>query len=143
MPVSIDTSSMLKSRKVEQKDLSQFVDNVSRKVGLEILSGIVQENPVDSGRSRAAWLVTIDKPDTDSVPDEAEYKPHQGEGKDPKGSAADTVSKGASVMTAAKGIQQIHIQNNVEYIVYLNEGSSIQAPEAFVENNINRVVGGL
>ena len=84
-----------------------------RKVGLELLSGIVFRTRVKTGRARGNWQVSINNPITTET-----------ENVDTAGSS--TISSGGSViatlsnMTLAQ-IEKIFITNNVKYITMLEE----------------------
>jgi len=84
-----------------------------RKVGLELLSGIVFRTRVKTGRARGNWQVSINNPITTET-----------ENVDTAGSS--TISSGGSViatlsnMTLAQ-IEKIFITNNVKYITKLEE----------------------
>jgi len=84
-----------------------------RKVGLDLLSGIVLRTRVKTGRARGNWQVSINNPITTET-----------ENVDKEGSS--TISSGGSViatlsnMTLAQ-IEKIFITNNVKYITMLEE----------------------
>ena len=92
-------------------------------VAIAIDQAVVLATPVDTGRARANWQVSVIKAETDVV-----------NGTDPGGSA--TISKGANVISRKRLGQDIFITNNLPYIVPLNEGSSAQAPAMFVERAV-------
>jgi len=81
---------------------------------------VVLATPVDTGRARGNWQVSIGSPITEAV-DELS----------PGGSEA--IATGKAVIRSRKPGQTIFISNNVAYIEALNEGSSSQAPANFVE----------
>jgi len=89
-----------------------------RRVALEIDQALVLSTPVDTGRARANWLVSLDSPRRDAVD---------------ASSAGDALASGASVIHGAKDGQKIYISNSLPYIGRLNAGSSAQAPAGFVE----------
>lgn len=104
------------------KVLNMRADTVVKKVGIDIFSGIVQRNPVKTGRSRAAWNIGIDKPvDLIIEPKGDEVLPPP------------SVAGGIRAMTGADGTKQkIYITNAVHYTPYLEGGSSKQAPAGMV-----------
>ena len=100
----------------------QIVGNtnkMTRQTALQIdatLVGPPQEGgtPVDTGRARANWLVSLGTPRTETV--EVGGRPDPGR-----------------VVAPRVPQQAIFIANNLPYIRRLNEGSSTQAPASFVE----------
>jgi hypothetical protein len=51
--------------------------------------------------------------------------------------SAAALAQGKGVIAGAKPEQDIHITNNLDYIMDLNQGSSAQAPAAFVEEAVD------
>lgn len=81
---------------------------------------VVLATPVDTGRARGGWQIGIGfSPRGFNTP------------MDPNGSG--TVSANRLKIGRRRSGQTIHIANNVEYIGFLNDGSSAQAPAGFVE----------
>lgn len=110
------------------------VPQMVRKTALAIDQAVVLATPVDTGRARANWLVSVDAP----APDEIEpYAPGK------EGSTAGPNAQGAidqaqeAVATYGPSNKSIHITNNVPYIGALNDGHSAQAPANFVEQAID------
>ncbi len=103
--------------------IDRFVDRtipekhlqLQRAVALQILSGVVMKTPVDTGRARGNWQVTIGAPATSArlVADKA---------------GAATISEGLGQLSGAQPFGVIHVGNNVAYIGKLEEGHSKQAP---------------
>lgn len=100
------------------------VDDTLRKVALVANQTVIMATPVDTGRARANWQVSIDT-EIDAVVD-------------------DTNAQGALARNAAviQGYRNgaIILQNNVPYIGALNSGSSAQAPAMFVEKALQNAV---
>lgn len=107
-----------------------------RAVGLTVLQAVTTATPVDTGRARANWQVGLGSAPTD----ELHRVPH-GTRKDPirpnpaireQVDWASAMSDGFSAIGGYTG-GELHITNNVPYIVRLNEGWSPKAPGGFVE----------
>lgn len=112
---------------------------IKRKVAAAILRNVVLATPVGNptiwrephkapkgyagGRARANWLVGIGQTNTAVL----EAEDAGGEG---------TISAGISLMVGAGAGVQIHLCNNLPYIIPLNEGHSHQAPAAFIETAV-------
>ncbi len=91
-----------------------------RATALIINQVIISETPVDTGHAKANWQVGISEPITSEIDEE-----------DPGGSA--TIERNASTIRQAPPHKDIILSNNVPYIHELNDGSSSQAPEQFVQ----------
>ena len=83
-----------------------------------ILSRVVVATPVDTGRARGGWVVGLGEPN------------RQSNALDKSGGA--TIVAGRNVLRARRTEQTIYLSNNVNYIVFLDQGSSAQAPANFV-----------
>lgn len=96
------------------------VDKIVKQAAIAVDQAVVLATPVDTGRARGGWQVGLGGPSTEDL------------GLlDQSGAAAIARNNGA-ILTRRLG-QDIFISNNVEYIGFLNEGSSSQAPAGFVE----------
>jgi len=99
---------------------------VVKKIALEVLSRLVLKTPVDTGRARGNWQVTVNSPAT------------TWEDTKDKGGGA-TIGKGTSVIMAEDDLPHFWITNNVPYITRLEEGHSDQAPTGMAENTVNEL----
>lgn len=97
------------------------VSQVTRRLSLSVLTGVVLRTPVDTGRARGNWQtsvgVAIGGGETGILD---------------KG-GQDTVSRGQQSIARQQGYTPVIIQNNVPYISRLNDGHSKQAPAGYVE----------
>lgn len=84
-------------------------ETVVRKVSIDIWNDVTTLTPVDTGRARASWNVSEEYANLAVKPES-----YNGSGKGAVGRIS--------------GKQDVIISNNVEYIVFLEEGSSEQAP---------------
>lgn len=115
----------LRGRQVEERS-----GKLLRETALRILTQVVQSTPVDTGRARGNWQVTVDSP----VSSEITRLDKVG---------GSTVASGQANMASARSGNTIYISNNVPYIGRLNEGSSSQAPAGFVELAIRTAIAGV
>ena len=111
------------------KQLQVDADLIKRKIALDIFGRLLATTPVDTGRARAGW--SVDTRHGSFVPP-----------KDESGYSFDR-SMNVSPHMIPKNAPVIVIYNNVEYIGELNDGSSTQAPEQFVEIEVGNVMRGL
>lgn len=106
-----------------------------RKAALAADAAVVLATPVDTGRARSNWLVELDVAAIGTIPP---YVPGSGLGVGETENASRAMEQGAGVIAKYKADKnrEIHITNNLPYIQRLNEGSSQQAPENFVEQAV-------
>lgn len=116
------------------------VERTIRKCALAIDQAIVMATPVDTGRARANWIVSISSPT-------GRINPASPEGEAGSSGAANAQ---AALNQAAEAIGKyklsdgsIFIQNNLPYIKRLNEGWSAQAPEGLVERGVQAGVNAI
>lgn len=84
---------------------------------------LVTSTPVDTGRARSNWIVGAG-PSNRII--EA-YVLNSGSG------SAEAALAQARAFLDSTDVSVIYISNNLEYIQYLNEGTSAQAPSGFIE----------
>jgi hypothetical protein len=96
---------------------------VARRIALGVFSDLLFRTPVDTGRARSNWKISVGSPDFSVL--------------EALGSAADStllqVATAEQVLYRFRGNQVIYITNGLPYIERLNEGWSQQAPAGFVE----------
>ena len=116
------------------ENVAVMSDKVQRKAALDLFGELIQTTPIDTGRARAGWSMDIRQ--GANVPEDR---------KKPKGwKKGDTpLYQRPATPMPPKGAPFIMIYNNVEYIVYLNEGRSTQAPTRFVERAVDKIARNL
>lgn len=101
-----------------------------KKVSLQVLTGVVLRTPVDTGRARGNWQLTLGEP-AEKVIDRSDKNENP-------------MTVGQEMAKAAQinklGVD-VFITNNVEYILYLEEGTSKQAPSGMVALTLEEVAG--
>ncbi|HSW45775.1 MAG TPA: HK97 gp10 family phage protein, partial [Phycisphaerae bacterium] len=93
--------------------------SMERKIALEGLRRLVMKTPVDTGRARGGWQVSIGRPPAG-----------QADRKDRAGDA--TILAGSGVIDEIKTPVKCVLGNNVEYIEKLEHGGSKQAPNGML-----------
>jgi len=101
-------------------DIEPAVSDVLRRVALAVNQTLILSTPVDTGRARANWQVSIGT----EVDAELDSTDVQG-----------AITRNQGVIKGYRN-GEIIVQNNVSYIGALNNGSSAQAPAGFVEKAI-------
>jgi hypothetical protein len=109
-----------------------------RKVAFTALKGIVLKTPVDTGRARANWSVTLGKPTTLQV--DGAFAPISSKIHETQ-IAAKTIAAGAEkIAEASPSSEIIWINNNLPYIEALEHGhSQQQAPKGMVAITVNDI----
>ena len=108
-------------------DLEEDVNAEVRAVGLNLLRGLIRLTPVDTGRAKGNWFVSIANPNREISNDRRQ---------------ATAFSDGAINIALARGraYPTVTLSNNLPYIERLNDGYSMQAPKKFVETELDRIV---
>tara|TARA_R100001443_G_scaffold95266_2_gene101710 strand:- start:802 stop:1194 length:393 start_codon:yes stop_codon:yes gene_type:complete len=97
-------------------DTLEAVTKKKRLIGLKVLRGVVLKTPVDTGRARANWQLSINIPKTDVK----------------KTTNNTAVADGNRTLKTIKLGEDIYITNNLPYIGRLERGHSKQAPRGMV-----------
>ena len=99
-----------------------------RKVVLDGMTQLIRQNPVDTGRSKAAWSTSIG-----SVGSEI---PEMTGGKTPHNTKSSPVDFARSVKGISKYKlgQTMFLFNNMPYMMPLDTGTSEQAPKGWIRN---------
>lgn len=89
-----------------------------KEIGIRALQGVVFRTPRDTGRAQGNWQLDIN-----AIP----------EGVVERFTGDEAVREGKRKLEEIKAFAVVYITNNVEYIVYLEEGSSNQAPHGMIQ----------
>ena len=112
--------------------MPQKANDVKAKVALQVLTGVVEMTPVDTGHARANWQVTIgNSPATGEI--DGEDDPQK------NGGGSETIIKGAIVADGVGVGDDMWIHNNLPYILPLEDGHSEQAPNGMVAVTMARI----
>ena len=101
-----------------------------QKIGMETLRRVVLKTPVDTGRARGNWFVTLDAPTTETTA-----------AVDPSGAA--TIGRGARVIGGMRDVRAIWLTNSLPYIQRLESGYSKQAPAGMVAVTVAEINAAL
>jgi len=96
-----------------EKDTAKHI----RKLAMKALASLILKSPVDTGRFKSNWIVSINNPSL-------EY--------DENNMGQMAFEAGVPVINTAKPTDSIHITNNLPYAQVLEDGSSMQAPQGIV-----------
>ena len=112
--------------------VDEGINRTVKQIALAVDAAVVQQTPVDTGRARANWLVSLEVATTDTI---APYDLGK-EGSSGGANAQAAIQQAIDALVDRKPGQSIHITNNLPYIARLNEGHSAQAPVGFVQTAI-------
>jgi hypothetical protein len=104
------------------KDVQAELDKRTTEVVIVGLTAAVLTSPVDEGVFRENWLVSVGSPSGEVNPEKSSSA---GAGSPPSSAQ---LRDAKIVMKGRKRGASAFIENNVEYGIYLDEGSSAQAP---------------
>jgi hypothetical protein len=131
---------------VRADNVPEEVNRIKRLCALAIDQTVVLATPVDTGRARSNWLVSLGDPRDDTIPPYAPI-PHLIESSGSRigehENAQAAIEQGKGEIALARAGQDIHLTNNLPYIQFLNEGRSAQAPAMFVESAIQAGVAAV
>lgn len=99
---------------------------VTEKLVLDLHSKITLLTPVDTGRARSSWNIQEGTPNTSIPPEVAQAK---GEN---RGKGSPPAIPYAPPAVQITGEKPVFITSSLEYVQYLEEGSSKQAPNGMV-----------
>jgi len=104
-----------------------------KKIVLEAFRRVILKTPVDTGRARMGWMLTINSP-TDAVPPAGKYD-------------SPDLTGGLAAISTLGFAQVVWLSNNVEYIGWLEEGrpgpGSPQAPNGMLAVTLVEIQNGL
>lgn len=95
---------------------------VAKRVAFDLFRRIVEKTPVDTGRARASWTISVNQADRTVAP--------AGQARYPKPKIG---------MLNVQPGDTIWISNNLPYITRLEDGHSQQAPAGMVKLSIEEV----
>jgi len=139
MPVSLRSFELAIDKALEgiETDANTF----KRHVALDLLTRIVEKTPVDTGRARANWQVSVNAPETTQV----SYRndKHINAERDESGVMSKVIGEGGMVIESVELGEDIFITNNLPYIEVLETGDhSDQAPQGMVALSVAEVNEG-
>lgn len=109
-------------------ETQEKIEDAVQVIAMDTLRGVVLKSPVDTGRFRGNWIVSVNSPSMEQTP-----------ATDASGSA--TINKGMSAIEGynVETTSRIYIQNNLPYGNRLENGWSKQAPKGMVSLTLNEM----
>ncbi len=137
------------------KTFEKRVEDTLRDVAGKVHETVVMRTPIDTGRARANWQLTLNSAPDDPIAEDFVFTVERfqrefdtlyslGARKEArelkqdfkKYNANNALFRGRDVLKGFKRQDTIYITNNVHYILKLNAGSSRQAPAGFIQMGI-------
>jgi len=97
---------------------------VVKKVALQVLKGVVNKTPVDTGRARSNWMTEVNAIPENTVELTGNLSRAQ--------AAAESINRGVEAVAGLKPFSNVSIANNLPYIGVLEYGGSKQAPDGML-----------
>lgn len=111
------------------KEVTKYRNRVEDVTVRRTLEVLVELTPVDTGKARSNWLIGRGKPRTAVI---KAHFPGKNLGRGEAANRNMAILRGALKIRFGR-TRPIFISNNVDYLEFLNDGSSAQAPAGFIE----------
>lgn len=113
--------------------MPEALTTLVKAIAFEIFARVIFKTPVDTGRARGNWQISIGQPILSVLGlDSAQDNAFAGFGEE--GQAA------ASVLQNLNPFDVVFISNNVPYILFLEDGTSDQAPFGMIAETFEEVI---
>jgi hypothetical protein len=124
------------------KQVEDGTNRAVKKLAAAILQTVVFSTPVDTGRARSNWLVTLGSPSSATL---EPFSAGDHLGISETANAAAAIAAGNATIPRRVPEQTVYIQNNLDYIGLLNSDQtpSVQAPPQFVQKAIQKAIDAL
>lgn len=119
----------------------QVEDNsvvVAKKATFAGLQAAVLATPVDEGTARSNWNVSVREPDTESTREAYVKGNNLGQGESQNANRA-IVAGSDKIKQYKYADRKLFITNNLNYIGFLDQGSSEQAPQGMTQFALNAI----
>lgn len=137
----IDLNSPDGARKIQQI-FEKGLAGLMRMATIEFYRQVTISTPVDTGRARAGWFITIGKPSDEVIPEAPQSnggKKTRKNKKKKKGTYYKLPPIDQRMPAQISVRDTVYVTNNTPYIKRLNEGYSEQSPARFVETAAAKV----
>ena len=114
------------------KEVGEFVGDTLRTLALDIDRRVVLATPVRDGGAKRNWLASVGTPNNSVI--------DVGDGIPRAQAEQAAIDQGSVAINGANDYATIYVQNNLPYIVRLNEGWSEQAGSGYIDQIITEEV---
>ena len=127
-----------------QDEVGELPEVLVKKIAIDLYTAITLRTPVDTGRARASWRLSVGQPDNEIELERTKT----GTGSKAKGNLepenrAEITEFNESSGEAINNGAFVYINNGLDYIEFLEGGSSDQAPAGMVAISIAELKAGL
>lgn len=124
-----------KSLRQQAKNIESNASLLVRRCATVVIEELAVRTPIDSGRAKSNWIVTLNSPTV------ARIEPHHFGvlGSTAPQTIKTVQARAAIVINRFKIGDTVIIQNNLDYIVDLEKGSSKQSPAGFIHQSLARI----
>lgn len=105
--------------------------DVVKKVALQVLTGVVNKTPVDTGRARSNWMTAVNEVPENTIEVKDRISREQ--------ASAESLNRGVPVIESMPAFSTVSVANNLPYIGVLEYGSSKQAPDGMVRTTLAEI----
>jgi hypothetical protein len=123
---------LAKRMRKKADEVPEMANKLAIKAATHIVENLAEVTPVDTTLALSNWQIQLNTPVTGTIP----ARVLGSQGSSYLASATQTVEAAKDELKTKKPGQPIYLSNVVRYIVYLNDGSSTQAPKGFVERAV-------
>lgn len=123
------------SLRQQAKNIKSNTSLLVRRCATVVIEELAVRTPIDSGRAKSNWIVTLNSPTI------ARIEPHHFGvlGSTAPQTIKTVQARAAIVINRFKIGDTVIIQNNLDYIVDLEKGSSKQSPAGFIHQSLARI----
>ncbi len=129
LEIRVDGDATERVRDLAESPLSRACHDLVRQIAQRSLQSIITENPVESGRSRAAWVQALEHLGGTAPPG---WEGSHGNG------VVDGRKHGTGTLVDGNSFSEATISNSVNYVRYLEYGTSRISPFAMVRRSLQR-----
>lgn len=119
-----------------KKLVPEKVKLLQKRIVLDILHRIIEKTPIDTGRAGFNWQVTIGTKASGTIDISGEGS----SGAKRREISKEVMAKCRKALAKLKPFDIVYITNNVNYIVYLEGGSSKQAAHGMVAVTLEEIM---
>ena len=118
------------------KAVSRLATRSQKELGLDVQDSVVVATPVDTGKLRSNWLMSVNVPRTDVI---APYFPGRRLGRDEQGNRLAAASQGEAAVQGLveQADQQLWIANNTPYVETTNREGTLTTSAGYVRRGID------
>ncbi len=139
MPVQDNLRQFLNELRDDSGAAHQQSRKFMRRVVGTLFTKLVSPTPVKTGHARGNWIVGVRNPSEDEIPSSQSTELSESQVINNGLSRIDRALKPGVRQSPKTRLPTIFISNNVSYLDLLDQGSSTQAPDGWIENAFSEI----